>query len=174
MRTIFRSGSKPLATTPIILESSSTRTRSQTGITLGQEGGITLDVGLHKRPLESRLRQNTVLLDPGTYTYFNTSWQADNEPPIWRPGEYSTDIIANQSLSWLDGMAEDGRPFFMGIAPIAPHSQTYFLTPTSAWFDVPVPAKRHEGLFQDAKIPRSPSFNPEQASPSIPYLLARC
>jgi hypothetical protein len=52
----------------------------------------------------------------------------------------------------------------MGVAPIAPHTETKFLGPTSVVFDPPVPAKRHEGLFLDAKVPRVPNFNPDQVS----------
>jgi len=49
----------------------------------------------------------------------------------------------------------------MGIAPNAPHTEAV-IGPNSLWFDVPKPAKRHERLFLDAKIPRGPSFNPEE------------
>ncbi|KEF54620.1 uncharacterized protein A1O9_09062 [Exophiala aquamarina CBS 119918] len=57
--------------------------------------------------------------------------------------------------------SKSNRPFFMGIAPNAPHTEAV-IGPNSLWFDVPKPAKRHENLFLDAKIPRGPSFNPEE------------
>lgn len=50
----------------------------------------------------------------------------------------------------------------MGIAPVAPHTETEFFSPGVFMFAPPVPAKRHEGLFPNAKVPRGPSFNPNK------------
>ena len=64
----------------------------------------------------------------------------------------------------------------MGVAPIAPHTEVEFLESQPqplARFIPPVPAKRHEGLFADAIIPRGPSFNPEEVRSklySFPFL----
>ncbi|KEF62024.1 arylsulfatase [Exophiala aquamarina CBS 119918] len=115
------------------------------------------------KPLPAGWNQTGFLLDPGTYTYYNTCIQMNDQPPAFRPGEYSTDIIANLSLSWLDMAAKSSRPFFLGLAPIAPHTESIIGRGNSVWFDVPRPAKRHEKLFLDAKVPRGPSFNPEEA-----------
>ncbi|RVX74102.1 hypothetical protein B0A52_01934 [Exophiala mesophila] len=117
-------------------------------------------------PLPAGWNRTGFLIDPGTYTYYNTCWQADQNPPIWRAGEYNTDIVADASLKFLDEASKSDRPFFMGVAPIAPHTEVEFLESQPqplARFIPPVPAKRHEGLFADAIIPRGPSFNPEEA-----------
>jgi hypothetical protein len=78
------------------------------------------------------------------------------------PGEYSTDIVANAAVGFLDeAIAASDRPFFIGVAPIAPHSETV-TNPRPAKFNPPVPAKRHEHLFQNVTVPRTPNFNPDK------------
>ena len=38
------------------------------------------------------------------------------------PGEYSTDLVANAAVGFLEeAIAASDRPFFIGVAPIAPH-----------------------------------------------------
>lgn len=66
-------------------------------------------------------------------------------------------------------MAEK-KPFFLTIASNAPHSNVE-LKPD--WFDgnitqdtiitsPPIPAERHQNLFKDAIVPRTPNFNPDK------------
>ena len=59
---------------------------------------------------------------------------------------YSTDFISNISLSLLNQREKD-QPFFMYIAPYAPHAPA-------------MPAHRHQHLFPNITAPRNPSFNP--------------
>lgn len=57
------------------------------------------------------------------------------------------------------------KPFFIGIAPIGPHDETVINMATNLpEFLPPVPAKRHAGLFNDSKVPRTASFNPDSPS----------
>ncbi|KEF57018.1 arylsulfatase [Exophiala aquamarina CBS 119918] len=114
------------------------------------------------KPYPAGWNNTNYLIDPGTYTYYNASFQANQDPPVFRTGEYSTDVIAETAMDWLDAAAQRDRPFFMGVAPIAPHTETTFISSTLVVFDPPVPAKRHEGLFPDAKVPRVPNFNPDK------------
>ncbi|KHO00417.1 arylsulfatase precursor [Metarhizium album ARSEF 1941] len=93
------------------------------------------------------------LLDPGTYSYLDGIMALDRDEYRSIKGQYSTDVIANRSLEFLGNAMDAGRPFFLGIAPIAPHANTGFTSP--------VPAERHSHLFPDAVIPRTPSFNPK-------------
>ncbi|KAI1326845.1 Arylsulphatase [Xylariaceae sp. FL0255] len=116
------------------------------------------------------------LLDPYTYEYYNATFQHNNgridkEPKSYQ-GNYSTDVIAENSYHWLKQiLGEKGgkNPFFMTIAPIAPHANVHITRDPSTRqlspkFTEPVPAKRHEHLFQEAKVPRTGSFNPDQPS----------
>ena len=105
------------------------------------------------------------MIDPGTYTYYNTIWQAGLDSPVSRPGEYSTDIVAGTALDFIDEAYKAKGPFFIGVAPIAPHSQAQVIPGTLlAYLQAPVPAIRHQNLFPDVKIPREQNFNPDMVS----------
>lgn len=89
----------------------------------------------------------------------------NHEPAKNYPGEYSTDLVAAAALGFLDeAIQASDRPFFLGVAPIAPHSETVVSGAEGAQFYPPVPAKRHEHLFPDATVPRRPNFNPNTVS----------
>lgn len=115
------------------------------------------------------------LLDPFTYQYLNASYQRDDEPPVSYEGQYTVDVLADKAFGFLEDAAaslkSDGTPFFLGIAPVAPHSNVNISTVMhgiddilEATFTPPIAAKRHEHLFEDLKVPRTPHFNPEEAS----------
>lgn len=59
---------------------------------------------------------------------------------------YSTDLLAAQAKAFVMGAAGSDQPFFLYLAPQAPHAPA-------------VPAPRHISAFPDVKAPRSPSFN---------------
>ncbi|KAI8932845.1 hypothetical protein NX059_010328 [Plenodomus lindquistii] len=101
------------------------------------------------------------LLDPGTYIFYNATMSRNHEPFRNLPGQYSTDLIASAALGFLDdAIAAKNRPFFLGVAPIAPHSET--ITGNGPIrFNPPVPAKRHAHLFPNVTVPRTPGFNPK-------------
>ena len=104
------------------------------------------------------------LIDPGTYIYYNSTTQRNQDPPKQNPGVYSTDIVASSAVGFLEeALAADG-PFFLGIAPIAPHSETVHLEGGGVAFYDPIPAERHKDLFPGLQVPRSPSFNPDVPS----------
>ncbi|KAK8077180.1 arylsulfatase precursor [Apiospora saccharicola] len=101
-------------------------------------------------------------VDPNTYVYYNVSMQRNKEEPRLLTGQYSTDLAASSALSFLDEALADGaaqKPFFLGVAPIGPHSETW-----QGRFNAPVPADRHKDLFPGLKVPRNPNFNPEVPS----------
>ncbi|CAJ2507553.1 Uu.00g087390.m01.CDS01 [Anthostomella pinea] len=111
------------------------------------------------------------LLDPHTYEYLNATFQRNHDPPISYEGQYSTDVVADKSYGFLDdALADrDSKPFFLGIAPVAPHCNVRHhekvngnWTENSATMSPPVPAKRHEHLFNDIIVPRTEHFNPDE------------
>lgn len=63
------------------------------------------------------------LVDPYTYDYWTPGFSHNNGPVEIHNGTYSTDIVAEKSLGHLDEALADDRPFFVGIAPIGPHSR---------------------------------------------------
>jgi hypothetical protein len=110
------------------------------------------------------------LLDPYTYQYLNSSFQRNHDPPIYYPGQYSTDILASKAYGLIDEAAEANKPFFLVVAPNAPHSNVAWSGDGSIKdggdfkFSAPIPAERHKHLFKDAKVPRGASFNPKEPS----------
>ncbi|KAI4619130.1 uncharacterized protein J4E87_007717 [Alternaria ethzedia] len=119
-------------------------------------------ISTYDAPRASGWNGSDFLIDPGTYVFYNSTMTRNYD--IYRnlPGEYSTDLVANAAVSFLDeAIAAPDRPFFIGVAPIAPHSET-ITNPRPTKFNLPVPAKRHEHLFPDVKVPRTPNFNPSK------------
>ncbi|KAJ4410039.1 hypothetical protein N0V91_002048 [Didymella pomorum] len=100
------------------------------------------------------------LIDPGTYIFYNATMSRNHDPAKNYPGEYSTDLISAAAVGFLDdAIKTSDRPFFLGVAPIAPHSET-ITGGGAARFNAPVPAKRHAHLFPNVTVPRTPNFNP--------------
>ena len=64
---------------------------------------------------------------------------------------HDTDLLKDKAIDFIRDQRGDGKPFFAYLAPNAPHTPAY------------VPA-RHEGMFSDRSLPRSPSFNEEDMS----------
>ncbi|GAP82336.2 putative arylsulfatase [Rosellinia necatrix] len=112
------------------------------------------------------------LLDPFTYWYMNSTYQRNHDPPVSYEGQHTVDVLAKKAIRLLDEAYTAGKPFFLGLAPVAPHSDIQ--SPsfkygnhsdlTEVEFSPPVPAKRHAHLFQCAKVPRTPNFNPYKPS----------
>ncbi|BCS25319.1 sulfatase family protein [Aspergillus puulaauensis] len=99
------------------------------------------------------------LLDPYTYSYYNSTYQRNQEPPKSYEGHYTTDVISEKSLGFLNDALKSDRPFFFAVAPIAPHSNVDNLEDGAVMTEA-VPAPRHRHLFKDVKLPRKPNFNP--------------
>lgn len=65
--------------------------------------------------------------------------------------DYSTDILNELVLDFIDRTTSDPRPFFAYISPHAPHSPA-------------LPAPRHEDTYPGVTAPRPPSFNEDDVS----------
>jgi len=100
--------------------------------------------------------------------YLNSSFQRNHDPPTYHEGEYSTDVLAEKAYGFLDDAVEADKPFFLVVAPNAPHSNVAVdgdlnvINTDSVRFGAPVSAERHKHLFKDVKIPRTPNFNPKE------------
>ncbi|KAF9429661.1 hypothetical protein BGZ94_009938 [Podila epigama] len=103
------------------------------------------------------------LVQPGIYTFYSPIFSTNDGPLEKHDGVYQTDIISDKSIEILDGLAKNkSNPFLFVISPTAPHDEVWFTPEGQFKFTPPVPAKRHEHLFQDLKAPRTPSFNPDK------------
>jgi N-acetylglucosamine-6-sulfatase len=108
------------------------------------------------------------LLDPGTYSYLHPIYQSSQDAPVHHRNEHTSDLITKKAQGLLQEAIASEKPFFLGVAPVAPHSDVS-LDNLHAGSSVPhmtepVPAERHAGLFKDAKIPRTDNFNPDSPS----------
>ncbi|KAJ5111971.1 hypothetical protein N7532_000016 [Penicillium argentinense] len=94
------------------------------------------------------------LLDPYT-TYYNVPVLSQNgERPTYYKGWHSTDVIRIKALDRLERLASQDQPFYLQIAPYSCHIENDQYRA--------IPLKRHFELFQDAKAPRYPNYNPEE------------
>lgn len=113
------------------------------------------------------------LLDPFTYRYLNATFQRNFDKPVSYGGFYSTDVVAEKTRGFLDdaitSLEDENKPFFLTVAPIAPHSDVIIrreiingkVTAKGATQAPPIPAHRHKHLFEDVVVPRTPNFNPD-------------
>lgn len=65
-----------------------------------------------------------------------------------KPDDYSTDVLASKAVGFIE--ATNNIPFFMLIAPFAPHKEHGMY---------PIPAPRHFGNFRGLQLPKPPNFN---------------
>jgi N-acetylglucosamine-6-sulfatase len=86
----------------------------------------------------------------GHDAYYNFNYDLNVNGEIVRHGDdardYMTDVLAAHALDFLDQSAGSNQPFFLYLAPYAPHSPA-------------TPAPRHQGMFAGESAPRTPAFN---------------
>jgi N-acetylglucosamine-6-sulfatase len=74
-------------------------------------------------------------------------------------GNYLTDVLGKAAVEFVDAAAQKERPFFLYLAPTAPHLPA-------------IPAQRHQGVFKNVDVPRDASFNEARVADK-PAWLAR-
>ena len=65
--------------------------------------------------------------------------------------DFFTDVLSGQATDFVRRAAPEEEPFFMYVAPTAPHGPA-------------TPAERHKGAFAEEEAPRPPSFDEEDVS----------
>ena len=63
---------------------------------------------------------------------------------------YWTDVLDREVLAYLDSRARELKPFFLYVAPSAPHESDG---------KPPISAERHKGLFSNLALPQPPNYN---------------
>lgn len=91
----------------------------------------------------------------------NSSFQRNQDPPQSHEGEYVTDVLAKKAYGLLDEAVSSEKPFFLMVAPVAPHADIK-INGSVLSFDAPVSAARHQHLFADEEVPRTSNFNPDE------------
>ena len=71
--------------------------------------------------------------------------------------DYLTDVISRKASAFIGQAVEKKRPFFLHLAPFAPHEPS-------------TPAPRHRALFAEAKAPRTASFNEKDVTSKPAYI----
>jgi N-acetylglucosamine-6-sulfatase len=114
----------------------------------------------YNKPFAKGFNGSEFLLDPYTYQYWNAQMTRNGQEPVSYSGQYSIDVVAEKSLGFLRDALAQQDPFFLTIAPIAPHSN-WVIDPEHdlSYLEEPKSAPRHQHLFEDYIIPRTKSFN---------------
>lgn len=121
----------------------------------------------HDTPYVAGFNGSDFLLDPFTYDYLNSTYQRNQDPPVSYEDRHTTEVIRHKALGLLDDALAGPRPFFLTVAPVAPHAHcdwTRLMNDNANPMSEPIPEKRHEHLFPDAKVPRTQNFNPDKVS----------
>ncbi|KAI2834522.1 hypothetical protein CBS147321_5572 [Aspergillus niger] len=124
-------------------------------------------VATYNAPFVNGFNGSDFLLDPHTYSYWNATYQRNHEPPRSYEGQYTTDVMKEKASGLLADALDSDAPFFLTVAPIAPHTNIDVEGLSGAGgpkMTEPLPAPRHAHLFADAKVPRTPNFNPDKDS----------
>ncbi len=82
------------------------------------------------------------------YVGFDYALNDNGEIEQYRSDEsdYLTDVLREKAAAFIDRSIAEGRPFFLYLAPYAPHEPA-------------TPAPRHAGAFANVTAPRPPSFD---------------
>jgi len=78
------------------------------------------------------------------------------------PADYQTDVAARKAQAFIRASTKDRKPFFLTIAPVAPHVERGHEGEKLA--RNPRPAPRDEGRFGDQPLPRGPAFDERDVS----------
>jgi N-acetylglucosamine-6-sulfatase len=73
------------------------------------------------------------------------------------PADYLTDVLSAKANAFVTDAAKRGVPFFLYLAPYAPHAPA-------------TPAPRDKRLFADARLPRMPSFDEADVGDKPEYI----
>jgi N-acetylglucosamine-6-sulfatase len=87
----------------------------------------------------------------GTYSYTHLVQNINGKIESF-PGQYSTDVVAEQARGVIDGFSKDKLPWFVWWTPTAPHHGL----PVEP--DDPKPTRRRDGQFDDWDTPGRPDW----------------
>jgi N-acetylglucosamine-6-sulfatase len=98
-------------------------------------------------------------LHPTLFDYYNYDVNDDGQIKHFgkREGDYETDVLGQRTQQFIGSSVNQGEPFFVYVAPIAPHS------PAS-------PAARDRHAFDGERAPRLPSFDERDVSDEPPWI----
>ncbi|CEP14712.1 hypothetical protein [Parasitella parasitica] len=127
------------------------------------------DVFNYNKPTPRGFDYQEQLVDPYTYIYNTAVFSVNGQTPVYYKNAYQTDIIHAKTRAALDRVQKVDKPFFLWVAPMAPHGQFEIFSNGTITTRSPVPAARHANYFKDVKIPRAPHFNPDKQVKTASY-----
>ena len=115
-------------------------------------------------------------VDPSTYRMWgytlneNGTLVTYGQDDVEDPALYQTDVYARKAVDYINRKAPGDKPFFLSVAPLAPHQEI-------GWAAThgnrnPRPAPRHRGAFADAPLPMPLSFNEANVSDKPAHIRA--
>jgi len=115
-------------------------------------------------------------VDPSTYRMWgytlneNGTLVTYGQDDVEDPALYQTDVYAKKAVDYINRRAPADVPFFLSVAPLAPHTE-------GGWAAThgnrnPRPAPRHRGAFADAPLPMPASFNEADLSDKPAHIRA--
>lgn len=98
------------------------------------------------------------LSDPSTYLMYGYTVIDGGTPVRYGDSEedYQTDVLAAKAEALIHEMAGSGQPFFLSVAPVAPHLER---SDEAGQGTPPRPAPRHQGRFANEPLPAGASFD---------------
>lgn len=109
-------------------------------------------------------------VDPGTYRMYgytlnengNLVTYGDYDTPD--PANYQTDVYAAKAVDFIQRRAPQAQPFYLSIAPLAPHVEVFRRDDgnddaETPQYPNPRPAPRYINRFQHENLPKGPAFN---------------
>lgn len=98
------------------------------------------------------------LSDPSTYLMYGYTVVVNGKKVRYgqSQADYQTDVLAARAEAILRDFARRNRPFFLSVAPLAPHTER---SDEAGKGTPPRPAPRHLGRFADEPMPEKASFD---------------
>ncbi|OXB34748.1 hypothetical protein LQV05_003143 [Cryptococcus neoformans] len=115
----------------------------------------------------SGFNSSDILVDPYTYDYWTPGFSRDNGPVEVHAGEYSTDLVHEKAVNYLEDALQEDRPFYLTVAPVACHSwldHKHQVDLHKFVADIPASHPRHARLFPVEQIERTENWNPDEPS----------
>ena len=105
----------------------------------------------------------------GTYTMYGYTLNENGSivhygstPDVVDPATYQTDVYSEKAESLIRARAPRGQPFYLSVAPLAPHGEGGSVCNCAN--NNPRAAPRHEGDLAGEPLPQPPSFNEADVS----------
>ena len=105
------------------------------------------------------------MVDPSTYQMWgytinhNGALKTYGRADVEDPALYQTDVVRTIAIAQIDRYAAGTQPFFLSVAPLAPHEELVDVPKAGQQYPGPRPAPRHRNAFAGIQLPRPANFD---------------